>query len=222
MQEYYYIAWQTCWVIAAVITVCAFVFSDKDKTVKFLLAGWLFWALQFALLGAFSGAFISLFGFVRTFLAKKYENNHRTLWLMFFIIATISYFSYEWYLSLLPAIASFVATYALFRLQWTAFRMALIIPTSLWLIYNYSVWSIWWTIREIIILILHIKVILLSLAFAYKQEIYTLNYDTFVYLYNNSISKIFLLWKNFQNRLWIVSHPFSHKKKSLVSKISSN
>jgi len=222
MQEYFYILWQVFWIIAAIITVSAFVYSDKEKTVKLLLVWWLFWALQFALLWAMSWAMISLFGFIRTLLAKKYENNNRTLWLMFLIIWIISYISYEDYLSLLPAIATFIATYALFSLKWTQFRIALIIPTTLWLIYNYSVGSIWWTIREIIILILHIKVILLSLAFAYKKEIYTLNYDTFVYLYNNSISHLFILWKNFQNRLFLASHPFSQKKKWIISKISSH
>lgn len=222
MQEYYYILWQTFWVISAVITVLAFMYSEKEKTVKLLLAGWIFWALQFIFLGALSGAFICLFGFMRTLLAKYYENNNRTLWLMFLIIGIISYLTYENYLSLLPAIASFIATYALFSLKGTVFRVALIIPTSLWLIYNYSVGSIWGTIREIIILILHIKVIMLSLVFAYKKEIYTLNYDSIVYLYNTSISQIFLLWKNFQNKLWIASHPFSRKQKSIISKISSH
>jgi len=79
---------------------------------------------------------------VRTLLAKKYENNNRTLWLMFFIISIISYVAYENYLSLLPAISTYIATYALFRLQGTTFRIALIIPTTLWLIYNYFVGSI--------------------------------------------------------------------------------
>jgi len=222
MEEYYYILGQIFWIIAAVITVCAFIYSDKDKTVKLLLAWWLFWALQFALLWALSWALISLFWFIRTLLAKKYENNNRTLWLMFFVISIISYISYENYLSLLPAVATYIATYALFRLKWTQFRIALIIPTSLWLIYNYSIGSIWWTIREIIILILHIKVILLSLAFAYKKEIYTLNYSSITYLYNSSISKTHILWKNFLHKLWIVSHPFSRKKKGIISQISSH
>jgi len=61
---------------------------------------------------------------------------------MFFIISIISYVSYESYLSLLPSIATYIATYALFRLNGTMFRVALIIPTSLWLIYNYSIGSI--------------------------------------------------------------------------------
>jgi len=222
MEEYIYILWQFFWIIAAIITVCAFIYTDKEKTVKLLLAWGLFWALQFALLWALSGALISLFWFIRTLLAKKYENNNRTLWLMFLIIGIISYISYENYLSLLPAIATYIATYALFRLQGTQFRIALIIPTSLWLIYNYSVWSIWGTIREIIILILHIKVILLSLVFAYKKEIYTLNYSNITYLYNRSISKSNILWKNFLHKFLLASHPFSRRKKWMISKVSSH
>lgn len=204
------------------MTICAFIYTEKNSTVKFLLIWWFFGSLQFALLWAYSWALISLFGFFRTFLAKKYENNNRTLWLMFFIISIITYISYENYLSLLPSLATFVATYALFKLKWVLFRIVLIVPALLWLSYSYSIGSIWGTIREIIILILHIKVILLSLAFAYKKEIYTLNYSNMTYLYNISISKTQILWKNFQNKLSIVSHPFSRKKKWVISKLSSH
>ena len=195
--DYYSILWQIFWGLAAVITVTAFLYSDKEKTVKLLLVWSLFWALQFAFLWALSGAFISIFSFVRTLLSKFKPDSDKVMWLMFFFVVLIAYYAYENIFSLFPPIATLIATYALFKLKDTQFRIALIIPTSLWLIYNYNVWSVWGTIREIIILILHIKVILLSLGFAYRKEIYTLNYDTFVYLYNNSISKAYILWKNF-------------------------
>lgn len=217
MEQYYYILWQSFWILAAIITVCAFIYSDKDKTVKLLLVGSFMWFLQFLFLWALSGAFISLFGFFRIILSKLKGHDREIISLLFIIITIITYVTYDGYLSLLPAVATYIWTYAIFYLQWVSFRVALLVPTTLWLIYNYYVWSVWWTIREIIILTLHIKVIILSLGFAYRAEIYKLNYDIFVYLYNNSFSRVWValirsqaflksVWqKSFQKMKWVSS-----------------
>jgi len=222
MQEYYYILWQIFWVVTAIITVCAYMYSDKEKTLKYMLIWSLFWALQYLFLGAFSWLLICLFSFARI-LASRHKKNVKIVFSSMYVIITLIWvFTYTWYISLLPIIASYIGTYALFFIKGVQFRIALIIPTSLWLIYNFYVGSIWWTIKEIIILVLHIKVIVLSATFAYRKEIYTLNYDIFVYLYNNSISKFYILWKNFQHFSYLVSHPFSRKKKWVISKLSSH
>lgn len=220
MWEYYYISWQLFWVLAAAITVYAFLYNDKKKILNLLLIGWIFWILQFALLGAISWALINAFWVIRTLLAKYHHDDRRLIMFLFLIISIISYFTYKWPLSLLPLFATLIGTYALFYYQGVKFRVVLIIPTILWLVYNYYVWSIGWTVREVLILILHIKVIILSLGFAYKKEVYTLNYDIFVYLYNNSNSNVTLIWKRFLHSLSLVLHPFSRKKKWVNSKLS--
>jgi len=208
-----YFFWQLFWILAAITTVTAFMYSDKNKTVKILLVWALLSALQFVFLWALSWAFISIFSFFRTVLSRFKSKNISVLLMLFIIIGIISYYTYDWYISLLPIVATYIGTYALFYVQWVQFRVALVIPTTLWLIYNYYVWSIWWTIREVIILILHIKVIVLSLGFVYRKEIYKLNYDIFVYLYNSSISNFTLLWKRFLHSLQSVYKIFSRKKK---------
>lgn len=213
-----YFFWQLFWILAAIITICAFIYNDKKKTLNLLLIGWVFWILQFALLWALSWAFVNIFWFVRTLLAKYNQNDKRLIIFLFLIIVIISYFTYSGPLSLLPLIATLIWTYALFYYQWVTFRVMLVIPTTLWLIYNYHVGSIWGTIREIIILLLHIKVIILSLGFAYRKEIYTLNYDIFVYIYNNSVSWFTLLWKRFLHSFYHVYNIFSRRRKWIISK----
>lgn len=182
----------------------------------------LFWAIQFLLLWALSGAFISLFWFVRILISKYRGNSQRAFWLMLFVITLISIYTYDWYISLLPIISTYISTYALFYLKDVNFRIALILPTIMWLIYNYNVWSLWWTLREIIILLLHFKVIALSIGFAYKKEIYTLNYDVFVYIYNNSTSKAYRLWKTFLYYWKLALKPFFQRKKWALWKILSH
>lgn len=222
MELNYYILWQIFGILAAVITVCAFIYTDKKKILNLLLIWGIFWILQFAFLWALSWAIINCFWFIRTILAKYENNDKRVISILFIIIFIISYYTYEWPMSLLPLAATCIGTYALFYIQGVTFRIVLIVPTTLWLIYNYYVGSIWGTVREIIILILHIKVILLSMSFAYKDEIYKLNYDIFVYLYNNSFSKIFLIWQRFLHSLVSVLHLSTRKKKWVLWKISSH
>lgn len=213
-----YILWQTFWILAAALTIWAFIYDNKEKTINILLIGGIFWILQFLLLWAYSWAIVNCFWFLRTLFAKYHYNDKKLLIFLFFIIGIINYFSYKGPISLLPLLATSIATYALFYAEWIRFRVILIIPSILWLIYSYTVWSIGGTIREIIILILHLKVILLSMTFAYKQEIYKLNYDIFVYLYNTSYSKAYLVWKKFQHFFTSAWNIFSRKKNGNHSK----
>jgi hypothetical protein len=100
---------------------------------------------------------IWLIDMIRWFAALKFPKNIK-LFSIFFILYWINaVYNFESLISIFAILASIWNLYLFFFLnwKWLSFRLGLLWTTILWLSYHILNQSIWWTINETIILILH-------------------------------------------------------------------
>jgi hypothetical protein len=166
---------QITWFFAMFIIFYAFTIKDDTKLIKVLTFSHVFWILHFFLLGNIWALIATCVAMIRLFLSMRYKRNIYALWFVAFLSIFLGYFSYEWYLSLFPIIATIFASYAFFYLEKTALRIFLLSVSSMWLYYHINTGSISWVINEIVVLI---TLTITIYRFIYEKERFSYNTDT--------------------------------------------
>lgn len=183
--------------IAMFIIFYAFSIKDDTKLIKVLCVSNIFWIAHFYFLGNFWALVATLVAMIRLFLSLRYKKHLWALLFVAFLSLFLWYISYEWYISLLPIIATILASYGFFYLEKTHLRILLLSVSSMWLYYHIQTGSISWIINEIVV---QITLCLTIYRFIYEKEKYSYDLQT----WKISWRKRFLLS--------IKRKPYAHKR----------
>ncbi len=139
----FYIA-QLLGLMALIILVVSFQKNKKDTLLKYQIFSSLLFALQYLFLNAISGCLMNLMTVIRNLIFKKYNNKIPIIYLILIIICmvTLSVFSYNGIISILPTIAVILYSIAVWQKNLTITRIIEIISCSLFIIYNIKVLAI--------------------------------------------------------------------------------
>lgn len=166
---------QITWFFAMFIIFYAFTIKDDVKLIKVLSFSNIFWIIHFFLLWNIWALIATCVAMFRLFLSLKYKRNLWALLLVAFLSIFLGYFSYEWYISLFPIVATILASYAFFYLEKTALRIFLLAVSTMWLYYHINTWSISWVINELVV---QATLCLTIYRFIYERERFSYNTDT--------------------------------------------
>lgn len=142
--------------------------KQKTKMLFFVIFNGLFFAVEYCLLGAFSGMLSNLFGIVRTYIFMKKEDNpklDKLPVLLFFIVVyiIIGIISFDGNLiSFLPIIAEIIYILVLWQKSVKVIRIGTMIMVILWLIYDLIVLAYPSAITDFVVLMSTIIAIIVN------------------------------------------------------------
>ena len=127
--------------IALVLYIISLQINNKKKLLIFLAITNIFYSLQYLMLDAYSGLFISLVGMFRSIIFLKFEQEKKdipiyVLLLIFGIILYSGILSYNTMLSIIPISMGFIYSWATWQKNMKRFRIVCILNASSWLLYN--------------------------------------------------------------------------------------
>lgn len=166
---------QTTWFFAMFIIFYAFTIKDDTKLIKVLSISNIFWILHFFLLGNVWALIATCVAMIRLYLSLKYKRSLVALLFVAFLSIFLGYFSYEWYLSLFPIIATILASYAFFYLEKAGLRIFLLAVSAMWLYYHINTGSVSGVINEVVVLF---TLCLTIYRFMYEKERFSYNMET--------------------------------------------
>jgi hypothetical protein len=130
--------------VALIISVSVFQFNKRGTILKLGSAAAFIYALHFMLLQAYTGAAMNIIGGVKTytFYRTKPDKRHRWVFVCFIVIAAIAtLLTWQGPISLLPLVASWLGTIALWQKKPSSIRhWALLVP-PVWFAYDFIVGS---------------------------------------------------------------------------------
>lgn len=132
---------QVCGAIVLILTVISVQFKTKEKIVMCFIWANIFAAIQYFLLGAITGAIVSIINAIRCIVFYIYKKKDMkpsiTVLLIFEIIAVISgIISWQNMWSLIPIIVTVIYTYGLWQDNIKIVRITTAIAGFGWAIYN--------------------------------------------------------------------------------------
>ena len=136
-------------IIALVILIVSFQINNKKRLLTLQIFSSLFFALQYLFLGAISGCLMNLMTSIRNIVFRKFKNVI-CLIIIIAIMITMSIFSYNGLISLLPGIAVIIYSIALWQDNLTITRITEVISCLLFIIYNIKFYAISGIISTII------------------------------------------------------------------------
>ncbi len=143
--------------VGFLFAILSFQNKSRKKILIFILFAQLTFSLHFFLLGAITGFLMNFLAFARTFLFEKREKyswaNHQ-FWIYLFIILfwALGLRNLESFYGILPILAMTFGSIALWNLNAKKVRILMLIPTILWLVYDFMVISIAGVLTELVIL----------------------------------------------------------------------
>lgn len=145
---------QICGVITLILTVISVQFKTKEKIVMCFIWANLVVAIQYFLLGAITGAIISIINAIRCIVFYFYKKKDRKpsiiVLIIFEIVAVISgSISWQNMWSLIPIIVTIIYTYGLWQDDITIVRITTGIAGFGWTIYNIVVRAYIGALQEI-------------------------------------------------------------------------
>ena len=152
--------------IALVLSICI---KDRKKSLGVQALNCFFEAVYDFIIGAFTGAFLSIINFIRTFIfmqSEKISKKVYVLVLMIFegIIIVNCIYTWNGYISLLPTIGSIIRTYCLWQTNIKLVRISGITTGVFYGLY-YSYYHSWFLVMGDIILLLT------SMMSIYKNDV---------------------------------------------------
>ena len=141
---------QISWFAAMGIILMAYFQKDDHTVKKLMLLSSLFWWTHFYLLGVYSGLTATIIFALRLCLSIKLWKNKNAFISLVILTLIAAYFTYDWYLSLLPVITSLSGAYSFFFLEKVQLRLAMMFNSSTWLVYHIAIWSLSWVINEVL------------------------------------------------------------------------
>ena len=148
----YVILTQAIGFLAFFVGIYAFTNKDDKKLRIWQAAQCFLLSLHFFLLGAQSGAAITLLAGIRN-LISLHKHNTYVGFIFLILYVTVGVLRYKVPLDVLPVISALLGTIAIFYLSGIKMRLFLMAGTSLWIIYNALVFSIGPFFMELFILI---------------------------------------------------------------------
>lgn len=166
--------WQSVGFFAMFIIFYAFTIKDDVKLIRVLSFSNIFWVIHFFLLWNIWALIATIVAMIRLYLSMKYKRNMWALLFVAFLSIFLGYFSYEWYLSLLPIVATILASYWFFFLEKIPLRVLLIFVSAMWLYYHIQTGSMSGVINEIVV---QGTICFTIYRFIYERERFTYNID---------------------------------------------
>lgn len=142
---------QLSWFIAMWIALSWFIQKDDKKTIQIVMFSYIFWIVHFLILEVYSAVATSIIWLIRIFLSLKYKKNKRIFWAIIASILVFWVITYEDKLSILPIIGSCISAYWYFFFEKVRLRMFLVISSLFWFTFNLNIWSVGWTINEVVV-----------------------------------------------------------------------
>ena len=136
-------------IIALVILIVSFQINNKKRLLTLQIFSSLFFALQYLFLGAISGCLMNMMTSIRNIVFRKFKNSI-CLIIIIVIMITMSIFSYNGLISLLPGIVVIIYSIALWQDNLTITRITEVISCLLFIIYNIKFYAISGIISTII------------------------------------------------------------------------
>lgn len=130
--------------IALVFYVVGLQLNNKKKVLIYLIITNIFYSLQYLMLDAYSGLFVSLIGIFRCIIFLKFEKEQKEvpLYVLLIIFGIITYsgiLSYNGLLSLIPICMGFVYSWSTWQKNMKNFRIVCIINAISWFFYNFMI-----------------------------------------------------------------------------------
>jgi len=141
--------------IGMIAGLSAFQFKETKKLFLMQIISSLVYALQYLLLGAYTGLMLNIAGAIRLvilyFGTKKWASHPATMAGVMLMMLLCGVFSWHGWLSLLPTLAQVVSTPLYFKKNGKLLRMGqLCFMSPCWLIYNFASGSIPGGVMEIL------------------------------------------------------------------------
>lgn len=169
--------------VAMAIWILGLIVLEDKKTIKIFIISGFFWMLHFIFLWNIAALWATIIGIIRLFLSLRYQKNIYVLWLVVLVSIIFWYFSYDGtLLSLLPLIATSIASYGFFFLEKAQLRILLGFVSLMWLSYHLQTGSMSWVVNEVIV------------QWTIIYSIYRFMTDRERYSYNTQTGKI--SWRN--------------------------
>jgi hypothetical protein len=143
---------QSVWFIAMGIIFYAFSIKDDKKLVYVLSFSNIFWVIHFFLLGNIWAMLATIVAAIRLALSLRYKKNYMVLAGVALLSLILWFLSYESYLSLIPIVATILASYGFFFLEKIPLRIFLMITSVMWLYYHSQTGSIGGMMNETVVL----------------------------------------------------------------------
>lgn len=216
---------QICGFVAMGITLAAYLQKEDTFVKKFMMVSVFFWGVHYFLLWIMTGVAIIIIWYIRLILSTKYKKSRRSFVFIICITLLSWLYTYSWIISLLPVIASILATYAFFFLEQIRLRISFIWVSLLWLIHNLSIWAIAGILNEIMV-----QVVLIFTVYRmahpewgmryYSQKIADIllqkskpDYDRYIFVRDKVSSLRKTLWHHFLEILHYDLRNFLPKRK---------
>ena len=144
---------QALGIIAATCTIYWMTLKDDKTLKKFSLWGNLIWMSHYFLLsGGLIWGLMNILGIFKSYFSI---NQTRYIWYgLIFSYGLMWVVLYDWFLYILPVFAWILSTIWMFFYKWVWTRLFIAADSVIWLIYNYSIFSIWWMIMEASLIII--------------------------------------------------------------------
>lgn len=154
MQSTNFIFIQLIGFVGLLLFALSFQPKTKQKILGFQVFSFLFWALHYALLGAWTGTALALLNSLRVIAFYKYKTRPRWLLYTFLILALLfAAITWEGYISLFVVGGVFFATISTFQQDEQKLRYLFPPSNIMWIVYNLFVRSYSGVLSEIIVLI---------------------------------------------------------------------
>lgn len=150
---------QIIWFIAFFVSAYNFLFCKDRKFIIVTAIASFFWWLHFFLLwwgssqvlmyGLISAALVNIFDIFKNLISLKYERNiYWVVWISI-VYLVIWFFTFKWYLSVIPTLTAILSTYLVFYVRGVYLNLWFLVIILLWMIFNFLSGSIWWLMTDI-------------------------------------------------------------------------
>ena len=145
---------QASWFCGMIVVVIA-MFQKDDYTVKkLMLLSAVFWGSHFYLLGVYSGLASIIIWVVRIILSCKFKRNNKAFVFIVFLTILMAYATVDSVVSLLPILTSLFGAYSYFFLEKIQLRIAMMINSIIYLVYDVFIGSISGIANEIMVIVI--------------------------------------------------------------------
>jgi hypothetical protein len=145
--------WQTIWVVAFVFSIYTFMFCKDKRFVFFNMIISIFWWAHFFALWLATAAYIHMVDILKNALALKFEKNKYLTLGFILVYIVISYFKFDWMISLIPLVTAIISTILVFYVRGVYLNIWFLFVIALWMVYNYTGWSVWWLATDITLMV---------------------------------------------------------------------
>ncbi len=195
------------------VILTAYFQKDDNNVKKLMLLSSLFWWTHFFLLWVYSGLASTIIWVFRLFLSMKYQKSKKAFTSIILMIIIALFLTYDWLLSLFPILTSLIWAYSFFFLEKIKLRLAMLLSSSIWLVYHVSIWSISWVLNESFTQIILILTVYRMMhpewgSHYYMNKVRDIlwktshpDYDRFIFIRDKVSSYRDTLWTNFHKIL---------------------